>query len=101
MPHLYRKAKSSLEKYRLTACYRILANNYRLITRIYCADQTITLYHFLTRKEYDREKGQIPSEGPDRVRRSVLPGDRPSLTALLATCTGIVYASINGDQGPR
>jgi mRNA interferase HigB len=34
--------------------FDILGNNYRLITRIYYAAQTITLYHFLTHKEYDR-----------------------------------------------
>jgi mRNA interferase HigB len=34
--------------------FDILGNNYRLITRIYYADQTVTLYYFLTHKEYDR-----------------------------------------------
>jgi len=36
--------------------FDILGNNYRLITRVYYADQTVTLYHFLTHKEYDRER---------------------------------------------
>lgn len=34
--------------------FNILGNNYRLITRIYYADQAVTFYHFLTHKEYDR-----------------------------------------------
>ena len=36
--------------------FDILGNNYRLITRVYYADQTVTLYHFLTHKEYGRER---------------------------------------------
>lgn len=36
--------------------FDILGNNYRLIARIYYADETVTLYHFLTHKEYDRAR---------------------------------------------
>lgn len=36
--------------------FDILGNNYRLITRVYYVAQTITLYHFLTHKEYDRDR---------------------------------------------
>lgn len=36
--------------------FDILGNNYRLIARIYYADQTVTLYHFLTHKEYVRKR---------------------------------------------
>ncbi|HJZ68679.1 MAG TPA: type II toxin-antitoxin system HigB family toxin [Blastocatellia bacterium] len=36
--------------------FNILGNNYRLIARVYYAEQTVTLYHFLTHKEYDRDK---------------------------------------------
>lgn len=36
--------------------FNILGNNYRLITRIYHAEQTVTLYHFLKHKAYDRER---------------------------------------------
>jgi mRNA interferase HigB len=38
------------------AVFNILGNNYRLIVRIFYAEQTVTLYHFLTHKEYDRER---------------------------------------------
>ncbi|MGH9839619.1 MAG: type II toxin-antitoxin system HigB family toxin [Blastocatellia bacterium] len=33
-----------------------IGNNFRLITRVYYGDQTVTLYNFLTHKEYDRER---------------------------------------------
>jgi mRNA interferase HigB len=36
--------------------FNILGNNYRLVVRIYYAEQTVTLYHFLTHKEYSRER---------------------------------------------
>ncbi len=36
--------------------FDLLGNNYRLITRIHYADQTVTLYHFLTHAEYDRDR---------------------------------------------
>jgi mRNA interferase HigB len=36
--------------------FDILGNNYRLITGVNYARQTITLYHFLTHKEYDRDR---------------------------------------------
>jgi mRNA interferase HigB len=34
--------------------FDILGNNYRLVARIHYADQTVTLYHFFTHKQYDR-----------------------------------------------
>jgi len=34
--------------------FNILGNNYRLITRIVYANQTVSLRYFLTHKEYDR-----------------------------------------------
>lgn len=34
--------------------FDILGNNYRLITRINYASQVVSIYHFLTHKEYDR-----------------------------------------------
>src|SRR2546430_14785938 len=36
--------------------FNILGNNYRLITRIHYADETVSLYHLLTHKEYDRDR---------------------------------------------
>lgn len=36
--------------------FDILGNNYRLIARIYYGDQTVALYHFLTHKEYGRDR---------------------------------------------
>ena len=35
--------------------FNIMGNNYRLITRIDYGLQTVTLKHFLTHKEYDRD----------------------------------------------
>ena len=34
--------------------FNVRGNNYRLITRIYHAEQTVTLYRFITHKEYGR-----------------------------------------------
>lgn len=34
--------------------FNILGNNFRLIARIYYADQTVALYYFLNHKEYVR-----------------------------------------------
>ena len=36
--------------------FDILGNNYRLITGVNYAHQIITLFHFLTHKEYDRDR---------------------------------------------
>lgn len=38
--------------------FDLLGNSYRLITRIHYADETITLYHLLTHKEYERKRWQ-------------------------------------------
>ncbi len=36
--------------------FNILGNNYRLITKVNYGYQTVTLIHFLTHSEYDRDK---------------------------------------------
>ncbi|MGH9842476.1 MAG: type II toxin-antitoxin system HigB family toxin [Blastocatellia bacterium] len=63
-------------------CFQHPGLNYRLITRIYYADQAVTFYHFLTHKEYDRGRWKKDCDcwarlQPPPLRRAARPS-RPT-----------------------